>query len=414
MKSTWHLATALLVMVAAPAAHGVPYTFIKVADEDTASPTGPNFSSFNSFVSISDGTAAFSANWSNLTKRGVFTGNGGPITTIAQIDSSTSGSVSVLREVEIRDGLTAFVFDNPLDDTALFAGSGGPLTTIAESEDMAPAGTFDFFSMPSTFDGTTAFVANYDNNTRSGVFTGNGGPLTTIIQSGAPAPSGAFNQFISVAFDDGRIAFLASFDDSAERGVFLKDAATLSTIAKTGDAAPSGVFSNFGSRVAISGSTVAFLGMYNTDESGIFLGDGTQVEAIAQSGSAAPVGVFDAFGYPVMNADTVAFLADYNDHNSSGIFTIKGGTMTNVLSLGDPLFGLTLTSFKPLDSQALDIDEQGNIAFLYRLSDGREGVAIATPVPEPTSAVLMAVVCMGLTLSMRSRRCGMDGISVRC
>ena len=84
MKSHWHLAAVLLVAVGASAAHGVPYKFIKVADEDTASPTGPNFGSFNGFVSISDGTAAFSANWNNLRKRGVFTGNGGPITTITK------------------------------------------------------------------------------------------------------------------------------------------------------------------------------------------------------------------------------------------------------------------------------------------------------------------------------------------
>jgi sulfatase modifying factor 1 len=397
----------LIIAMTCSLAEGVSYRFVKVADEDTLSPSGVPFSSFNHFLSISEGKAAFSANWQNLQQRGVFTGGGGPLTTIAKTgDASPIGPLENFRDLSSSDGTTAFVgFTANFATAAVFTGDGGPLTTIAKHGDAAPVATFSSFGDPSISEGTTAFVAAFGNGL-TGVFTGSGGPLTPVAQSGDPAPVGTFNQFIGAAHGGGPIAFVARYGDGAGRGVFSKSGAALTTIAKSGDAAPTGVFTDFSSRLSISGSTAAFLAFYNNStESGVFTGNGGPLTTIVKTGDAAPVGTFSSVGYPATNGSQIAFKASFENYNLDGIFVSSGGVLAEVISEGDSLFGGTIRSLDPDDSRTIAIDDQGNTAFLYRMNDGREGVAIAIPIPEPSTPVFaLSVVIVFATLSCRSRK----------
>jgi hypothetical protein len=62
---------------------------------------------------------------------------------------------------------------------------------------------------------------------------------------------------------------------------------------------------------------------------------------------------------------------------------------------GDALFGSTVTSLN-IGSQALN--DLNQFAFSYQLADGREGIAVASNVPEPGSALLLLLGASSLAL----------------
>jgi hypothetical protein len=71
-----------------------------------------------------------------------------------------------------------------------------------------------------------------------------------------------------------------------------------------------------------------------------------------------------------------------------------------VISAGDPLFGSTV-SFVNVGVHGLN--DAGQIGFRYTLADGRQGIAVANPVPEPGSAALLALGALGFVLRRRVR-----------
>src|SRR5262245_45454320 len=106
----------------------------------------------------------------------------------------------------------------------IFSGNGGALTTIVKDGTPAPIG--NFASVPPTFGGDTfvgrpaaagsvvAFQAGYQFNSltgafdKFGVFTGNGGAtVTTIAKSDDTAPSGTFSSFSDAAISGTTVAF---------------------------------------------------------------------------------------------------------------------------------------------------------------------------------------------------------------
>ena len=242
---------------------------------------------------------------------------------------------------------------------------------------------------PSASGGTTAYIGDYNNFQGSGVFTTDGQQTTTIVKTGDPAPIGTFDSIFGLAFDSGTAAFLATYNGIAPRGIFnAGGGGTLTALAKTGDVAPVGTFTDFGSLPSISDGTTAFLGKYNGGaDSGIFTSSGGSLTTIIKTGDAAPIGTFNSFTDPVIRGDTIAFVGSYNGFNDQGIFTLSGGHLTKVIALGDPLFGGTVSGLPPDGSSGVSIDNKGNLALVY-YSSGRQGVAIARLVPEPSGLAL--------------------------
>ena len=114
-------------------------------------------------------------------ERGIFTGSGGPTTTIA--DTSGPFDSCYLDDPSLNNsGTVAFVAILDTGEQGIFTGSGGPTTTIADN-----SGPFDFlWCSPSLNDsGTVAFVAILDTG-ETGIFTGSGGPTTTIADNSGP------------------------------------------------------------------------------------------------------------------------------------------------------------------------------------------------------------------------------------
>ena len=97
----------------------------------------------------------------------------------------------------------------------------------------------------------------------------------------------------------------------------------------------------------------------------------------------------------------VAFLA-FDSGGRHGVYIGDDPTADAVIRSGDPLFGSTVVR---LDLTGLGINNNGDIAFGYRLADGREGVAVARIVPEPVGTGWLVTAGMVL-LRRRKIRAG--------
>jgi hypothetical protein len=218
-------------------------------------------------------------------------------------------------------------------------------------------GNFTQVGDASLYGETVAFVGRYfhpESGTESvGVFLGSGGPLTTLIKSGDAAPIGAFSEFGNPSFDGNRLAFHGR--DGGGSAIYKYQNGTLTLIARIGDTAPSGTF--------------------------------------------------DVLSDPLVGGNTVAFIGSFDESLKHGLFTSVGGDVTPVIKTGDSLFGSTLVQLvgspNGLREFALDSSGSGTLAFTYRLADGRFGLAIARPVPEPSSCALALLCFAGVALVRR-------------
>jgi hypothetical protein len=397
---------AVLCYLSMSAVSAADYTFINVADTTTAAPSG-TFTHFGS-RSLSGGRLAFCGGYtSEPDSDGVFTGTGGAITTIVKNgDIAPIGTFdSRFYNASISGGTVAFRDTyNSYVNQGIFTSSGGLLTTIVKKGDTAPVGTFNSFVGPSLSGGTAAFKGYYNSSADTGIFTSSGGAITTIAKKGDAAAIGTFCDFDIPTISGTTAAFRSYYNSYSGGGIFTGSGGAITTIVKKGDAAPIGTFDNFPSTVAISGNTVAFFCRYNSGAGeGIFTGSGGAITTIAKKGDAAPIGTFSSFSSndPSISGDTVAFCASYNGYSNFGIFTSSGGVFTTVIKYGDSLFGSSVTNLRFWNSC---LDDAGNMAFEYNLADGRNGLAIAMAVPEPSCFMLVGTGLLGLLTYVWRRR----------
>src|SRR3990172_5905431 len=98
-------------------------------------------------------------------------------------------------------------FSRHIFSPGIFTGSGGPITTIADD-----SGPFsgDFSTPDINSSGTVAFKANLDSSGQ-GIFTGSGGQITTIADSSGPfSDFNAFSGPRPSINDSGTVAFFAT------------------------------------------------------------------------------------------------------------------------------------------------------------------------------------------------------------
>ncbi len=355
------------------------YTFTRIADS-----IGPLADFHFASPSLSStGTVAFlgtldNGNW------GVFSGNGGALTTIA----TTPLQFASFGYPTINDaGTVAFRASNwnGVGGSRIYAGSGGPLITIADTA--GPLKEFSGgYSTSINTAGTVAFWALPDSGP-PGIFSGNGGAVALAISSLSVGIDSTFTMN-----DAGSFAF--------ERGdgsrIFTVNGGLVTTIADN-----SGPFNYFSRAPSINeAGTVAFnagIGGIDGGVFGIYTGRGGPLTTIADlTGPFSYLG--DFYDYlPAINASgTVAFMAGL-DAGGGGIFIGNGTTTSQILDTTAPLFGSTLTGF---GISPTSLNDAGQVAFYYELANGITGIAVATPVPEPAPSLLLA---LSLTLSLARR-----------
>ena len=315
--------------------------------------------------------------------QGIFTGSGGPITTIAD---HTGGDFGFGNTSINNSGTVA----SHSFGKGIFTGNGGPTTTLYSDFTQ-----FAFARFPSLNDrGTVAFFGQL-NMGEIGIFTGNGGPTTTIADISGPF-SAVFPE--TSLNDSGTVAFSAHLDTPLQQGIFTGDGGPTKTIADTSGPFNTfsypGSFYTFPSPSLNEGGTVAFVAFLDTGETGIFSGSGGPTTIIADSS-----GLFGGFGSPSLNdSGTVAFSAVV-DTGQAGIFTGPDPIADEVISSGDTLFGSTVVGAVTFKES---LNDAGQIAFIYQLADERRGIARADPLvipaPEPGTVALLVAGLLGAVL----------------
>ena len=343
------------------------YNFTLIADS-----TGPlRTIFFDSETLNSTGTVAFQAYLDNGS-RGIFAGNGGPLTTITVTSlpfaSFSNPSINTARTVAFemtpRSGF----------EPRIYAGNGGPLTTIADT-----AGQFrDFTGGDSVLintAGTVAFMGYLDSGP-GGIFSGNGGATTTILVNSAALGVGS-----GISMNDaGTFAF-----NSGSRRIVTFNGGLVTTIVDN-----SGPLNFFGSVPSLnSAGTVAFVAGVGGEDGGtfgIYKGNGGPLTTIADlSGPFSYLGGFNSY-QPSINASGMVAFGAALDAGGGGVFIGDGTTTSEVIQAGDALFGSIVTGAGVSPNS---LNDSGQVAFTYTLANGTRGIAIATPVPEPGSASLL-------------------------
>ena len=191
----------------------------------------------------------------------------------------------------------------------------------------------------------------FRNNRGTGIFTTSGGLITTIVDSSSP-----FNYFGDAPSINsaGRVAFVAGVN-------------------------------------GIDGGTY-----------GIYSGNGGPLTTIADlSGPYSYLGDFYSYQPSINASGMVAFSAGL-DAGGGGVFIGDGTVTSKVIGAGDPLFGSVVMGAGVSPN---GLNDAGQVAFIYQLANGTTGIAVATPVPEPSVSLLLAV-SFGLSLARRTTRRG--------
>jgi hypothetical protein len=99
------------------------------------------------------------------------------------------------------------------------------------------------------------------------------------------------------------------------------------------------------------------------------------------------------YGMDINNSGLVAFSATLN--GVRGIYTEVGPQIARIIGVGDNLFGSTVTQ---IGFGKDGLNELGQVGFFYQLANGRTGIALATPVPEPASILLAAIAILAISV----------------
>jgi len=341
------------------------------------------------------GTASFGA---VLTSggSGIFSGNGGNVSTIAQTGPFFSSFnfppgpiVSTISPTSTASTFFAGRTAAAGGGVGIFASNGGTPLTIASTGGSSPFVNFGI--APDVNSGNIVAFAGNVAGGGQGIFLGDGAAVQTIASTGPIFSSFngavALNNFNNVSF--------AASGTGGGSGIFRGTTSSTISIAATGP-----VFTGFAGPTAINDAgQVAFVANRAAGGTGVFRGDGVNIDIAALSGTS--YSSFGAFTSIAPNGGVV-FAANLVT-GGQGIFTGSDPVANHVIRTGDTLNGSTVTNVA-LANRA--INGAGQIAFQVTLADGRQAVFVATPVPEPVGilAVGAAVGFVGVRLRKGIKR----------
>jgi PEP-CTERM motif-containing protein len=311
------------------------------------------------------------------------TSNGVATTVIGNSDGSVYGVwINDFGQVAFRDAPVSGVFN-------AVRGSGGALTVIGPENRFLPA-------IDDSGNVTFAEGSNALGSQTYGIYSGNGGALTTILPTAAVGGDQYTSEFEGFATShNGIIAYEQYPSSSATSGqqIMTYQSGARKVITTLSTDLGSGVES-----LAVNNSGMVEIdGSLSSNDAGIFLGNGTTFTTAfvdtAQffSDAAGPASI--------NNLNEIAFQASYLPGGSSfnGIYTGQDPVQDKVIQTGDALGGSTVTALT-YGNDALN--DSGQVVFWAELANGTSGIYTATPVPEPSTAVL-ALFAIGALLLLR-------------
>jgi hypothetical protein len=381
----------LLIGVATPAV-AAEYTYANIADDSGT------FASFGTPRINNLGAVSFSAHHDDIAN-GVYRSDGTTITTIAD----STGPVQIFgNDTDINDaGQVAYTGTSVFAVDGVFRGSGGAVTTIADTS--GSLGNIDP-TIRINNAGLVAFVAAGEGSTAAGfVLAGSGGTLSAIGGSDFTLQTSSIygaeiNDAGTVSFGKSHVVLGPGFPPSVigmSQSIATSNGATGAVVTDL-----AGPYESFGTRAPINDAGhVIFIAA--PDGSGgtnsqIALFDGAGFQTLVDTAD----GQFTTLAQTELAAaDRFAFFGTVPG-DLDGIFTGPDAVADRVAIEGQSLFGSTLTDAQFALGGMNDI---GQIVFRYSLADGRTGIAVATPVPEPVSAIGLASASLGLMLRRRRR-----------
>jgi hypothetical protein len=335
------------------------FNFTKLVDSTQG------YTSFGSMPAIANGGAvAFTATASDFPAGGVFKMQDGLRITIAPLASADLNNFGDAVAIN-PTGVVGFSAKAAISaDAMILTGDGFAVKTIASAAAQGLIGGGFLGLGGINASGTAVFFAFRTGMRSQAVFTGNGGPLTAVVDTATnPNFSGLANAAINAA---GQVVFRGFLRDGTE-GLFTTSGGAVTDVVDTSN----GLFGGFLDPVINDAGTVgnaAFL----TSGMELFTANGRGVTARTNPSSTLFV-LMD--NVSINNSGDLAFQADEST-GKQGIFYAVRGTSdaVRVIETGDPLFNSTVTQ---LNVGRFSVNDQGQIAFRYRLADGRFGIAIA-------------------------------------
>ena len=351
--------------LSASAASAITYTFESLYDQTEVGFPGFNPPSLNdsgvvSFVGIVAG------------KNSIVKGNGGPLTTIAT-QGSTYSAFGLWPAIN-NSGLVVFNANRTAGNPGIFTSDGiGPTTNINGT--LTGNFTTDL-GVPSINDsGQVAFVAQ--SGTQQNIYIGNGGTPTLVGPSSGTVD---INNSTTLAWSDGRIR--------------QWKAGATSTLVDT-----TGPFSSINTVPAINvNGDVSFVGSLDAGGEAVGIYNGTtHTVAIVPKPVASAFSINTEVG--INNEGRAVFRT--GSPSGGNLYTATASSTDLVLSKGMPLFGSTLFDFQFFRN---GFNNAGQVAFQYQLANGNLGIALATPVPEPSSLVLLLLGLAGCAVIAKRKQ----------
>ncbi len=342
----------------------------------------------------------------------------------------------------------AALANNPgtFDDLAIYAITGGSLVRVLGGEDASPAvsGAEVTVIQRPVFDAAgnvafraTEFGGGLDNSTNEVIYRGQAGSLVEVVREGDAVPHIPGSKYVDLdkaaLADNGATVFMSFIDQPSRLGLFVAEpGGNHRTVALQGEAAPSGPGVTFASIVGtpVVNSTAQVLFSANLNDAattgfdrGLFFHDGAELQQLIRTGDTAPGGGPGEFNNVLVDIGLndngqAAFTAVLSgagvgtSNDRALLFVDTDGEIYSVIREGDAFDGGIVESFNfsggvdageglYIGDQYSGLNNAGQVAFSYQLTNNRHGVAVWT-VPEPTTATLLAALGLA-TLAGRRR-----------
>ncbi len=376
---------------------------------DTSTPVPGTTAGFQRFdaPAISNGLVGV-AGYHDLplpTTAGIYTGSGGPLTTVADFTTPIPGGTGNFTGFaafendgpSLSAGAAAFLgdgFGTSFIQRGIYLREGGSLSRVVDRNTPVPNGTGgNFFTIrqPALENGRVAFVGHEFGGAQRGVYSWQSGSLSVIADRNTPIPKGpgTFTDVFDCDLDQGQVIFTAE-GQGLHRGLYRSDAGGLTRLYDTTMVAPGGNGTNFTflAQAVLSAGHVAFWAAGGGTE-GVYTDVSGQLQVLANRNTPPP-GVswaaFGGFSTVAIDGNVVAFDAISGGGAFSGVFSTHTGILDNVIASGDLLDGRVVAD-AGIGAQALD---GSSLAIWVSFTNGTQGIYMAT-IPAPGVLALLGL-----------------------